>query len=237
MKKMPPRGKLRRGLRPGSKLPHRSSQSAASCCIRVNSAAPQAASSGTAASVSGRPKLLSTARCRAGLRRRPLPEPKQPPGGRTSGFERSAVTGGKLVRHAAQQSVQQGNGGKILLIQSAEHGRAPPGPAAFRQTSCGTAAHRPAWEPPARGAWRGRRDGQGVPVTSSAVWRKKRSSRAKLRPPHSGAPVSSQPPGKGRVSSPGTVRRSFVKNENWLPVPMLTSGASSRPCPAPRKLA
>ena len=33
---------------------------------------------------------------------------KQPPGGRTSGFERSAVTGGKLVRHAAQQSVQQG---------------------------------------------------------------------------------------------------------------------------------
>ena len=37
---------------------------------------------------------------------------KQPPGGRTSGFERSAVTGGKLVRHAAQQSVQQGNGGQ-----------------------------------------------------------------------------------------------------------------------------
>ena len=53
----------------------------------------------------------------------------------------------------------------------------------------------------------------------------------------SGAPVSSQPPGKGRVSSPGTVRCSFVKNENWLPVPMFTSGASRRPCPAPRKLA
>ena len=47
---------------------------------------------------------------------------KQPPGGQASGIKRSAVVGGKLIRHAAQQSMEQGNGGKILLIQSAEHG-------------------------------------------------------------------------------------------------------------------
>lgn len=170
------------------------------------------------------------------MRRQTVAGAKQPPGGRTSGFERSAVTGGKLIRHAAQQSMQQGNGSKILFIQSAEHSalrRILPC-SGERRAELRHIVRHGSLERAEHGGVGGRAGGSRDQLGRLA---EKTLQQGKAPPAAKRRAVSSQPPGKGRVSSPGTVRCSFVKNENWLPVPMFISGASSRPCPAPRKLA
>ena len=116
---MPPRGKLRRGLRPGSEI---TAPEQSKCCLMLHTGKQRCAAGGLLRDGSQRERQTESSSRRhaagAGLRRRPLPEPSSRPAGRTSGFERSAVTGGKLVRHAAQQSVQQGNGGQKFSSSS-----------------------------------------------------------------------------------------------------------------------